>query len=96
MSSATIDVPFLNRNLWYRSGKRKFGTQRCSDKTICCKSGILLKHSGKAVVFENIEDYHARIDDPELDIDQDSIMVLKNVAPKGIPRYGRSRQYVLA
>jgi L-arabonate dehydrase len=45
----------------------------------------LLKHSGKAVVFENIEDYHARIDDPDLDIDEDSIMVLKNVGPKGYP-----------
>lgn len=45
----------------------------------------LLQHSGKAVVFENIEDYHARIDDPELDIDANSIMVLKNVGPKGYP-----------
>jgi L-arabonate dehydrase len=45
----------------------------------------LLKHTGKAVVFENIEDYHARIDDPELDIDANSIMVLKNVGPKGYP-----------
>jgi dihydroxy-acid dehydratase len=45
----------------------------------------LLKHSGKAVVFENIEDYHARIDDPALDIDSTSIMVLKNVGPKGYP-----------
>lgn len=45
----------------------------------------LLKHRGKAVVFENIEDYHARIDDPQLDIDANSIMVLKNVGPKGYP-----------
>jgi dihydroxy-acid dehydratase len=45
----------------------------------------LLKHSGKAVVFENIEDYHARIEDPNLDIDANSIMVLKNVGPKGYP-----------
>ena len=48
-------------------------------------SPALLKHSGKAVVFENIEDYHARIDDPALDIDATSIMVLKNVGPKGYP-----------
>ncbi|MHB1921249.1 MAG: IlvD/Edd family dehydratase [Chitinophagaceae bacterium] len=48
-------------------------------------SPSLLKHSGKAVVFENIEDYHTRIDDPDLDIDADSIMVLKNVGPKGYP-----------
>ncbi|MEO8712372.1 MAG: IlvD/Edd family dehydratase [Parafilimonas sp.] len=45
----------------------------------------LLKHSGKAVVFENIEDFHARIDDPALDIDATSIMVLKNVGPIGYP-----------
>ncbi len=45
----------------------------------------LLKHSGIAVVFENIEDYHARIEDPELAIDENSIMVLKNVGPKGYP-----------
>ena len=48
-------------------------------------SPALLKHSGKAVVFENIEDYHARIDDPDLDIDANSIMVLKNVGPRGYP-----------
>jgi dihydroxy-acid dehydratase len=45
----------------------------------------LLKHSGKAVVFENIEDYHTRIDDPDLDVNADSILVLKNVGPKGYP-----------
>jgi L-arabonate dehydrase len=48
-------------------------------------SPALLTHTGKAVVFENIEDYHARIDDPELDIDANSIMVLKNVGPRGYP-----------
>ncbi len=45
----------------------------------------LLKHTGRAVVFETIEDYHSRIDDPELDIDETCIMVLKNVGPKGYP-----------
>ncbi|PVD50362.1 dihydroxy-acid dehydratase [Terrimonas sp.] len=45
----------------------------------------LLKHSGKAVVFEDIEDYKNRIDDPNLDIDENSVMVLKNVGPKGYP-----------
>jgi len=45
----------------------------------------LMKHRGKAVVFENIEDYHAKIDDPDLDIDENSVMVLKNVGPKGYP-----------
>ncbi|MDQ3536345.1 MAG: dihydroxy-acid dehydratase [Bacteroidota bacterium] len=45
----------------------------------------LMKHRGKAVVFETIEDYHARIDDPDLDIDESCIMVLKGVGPKGYP-----------
>jgi L-arabonate dehydrase len=45
----------------------------------------LMKHSGKAVVFEDIEDYKARIDDPNLDVDENSILVLKNVGPKGYP-----------
>lgn len=45
----------------------------------------LMKHLGKAVVFENIEDYKARIDDPDLDADESSILVLKNVGPKGYP-----------
>jgi L-arabonate dehydrase len=45
----------------------------------------LMKHTGKAVVFEDIEDYKARIDDPNLDVDENSILVLKNVGPKGYP-----------
>jgi dihydroxy-acid dehydratase len=45
----------------------------------------LLKHKGRAVVFENIEDFHRRIDDPKLDIDEKCVMVLKNCGPKGYP-----------
>lgn len=45
----------------------------------------LMTHSGRAVVFESIEDYKTRIDDPDLDIDETSIMVLKNCGPKGYP-----------
>ena len=45
----------------------------------------LMKHRGPAVVFENMEDYHARIDDPELDIDEYSVIVLKGVGPVGYP-----------
>jgi dihydroxy-acid dehydratase len=45
----------------------------------------LMQHRGRAVVFENIEDYHARIDDPGLVIDAASVMVLKNVGPVGYP-----------
>jgi len=45
----------------------------------------LLKHIGRAVVFESIEDYNARIDDPDLDIDENCVMVLKYVGPVGYP-----------
>jgi len=48
-------------------------------------SAHLMLHTGKAVVFENIEDYKARIDDENLEIDESSILVLKNVGPKGYP-----------
>ena len=44
-----------------------------------------MKHQGKAVVFECVEDMKARLDDPELDVDQNSILVLKNCGPKGYP-----------
>lgn len=45
----------------------------------------LTTHKGRAVVFENIEDFHARIDDENLDIDESCVMVLKNCGPKGYP-----------
>ena len=45
----------------------------------------LMKHKGRAVVFESIEDYNLRIDDPELDIDETSVMVLKYAGPVGYP-----------
>ena len=45
----------------------------------------LMKHRGRAVVFENIEDLHARIDDETLDIDETCVMVMKNCGPKGYP-----------
>lgn len=45
----------------------------------------LMKHCGRAVVFETIEDFHARVDDPDLEIDETCVMVLKNCGPKGYP-----------
>lgn len=45
----------------------------------------LLSHRGRAVVFETIEDYKARIDDPDLDVDETCVLVLKNCGPKGYP-----------
>lgn len=45
----------------------------------------LMQHRGKAIVFEDIDDYKLRLDDPDLDVDENSILVLKNVGPKGYP-----------
>ncbi len=45
----------------------------------------LMQHTGRAVVFENIEQYHDTINDPDLDIDETCIMVLKNCGPRGYP-----------
>jgi dihydroxy-acid dehydratase len=45
----------------------------------------LLRHHGRAVVFDSIEDFHARVDDPDLDVDADSVLVLRGCGPKGYP-----------
>ncbi|MFG6463236.1 IlvD/Edd family dehydratase [Roseateles sp. DXS20W] len=45
----------------------------------------LMKHRGRAVVFENFDDYKARIADPDLDVDASCILVMKNCGPKGYP-----------
>jgi dihydroxy-acid dehydratase len=45
----------------------------------------LLQHRGRAVVFESIIDFHARINDESLDIDENCVMVLKNCGPRGYP-----------
>ncbi len=47
----------------------------------------LMQHRGRAVVFEDIDDYKARVDDPELDIDASSVMVMKGCGPKGYPGF---------
>jgi dihydroxy-acid dehydratase len=47
----------------------------------------LLAHRGRAVVFENIEEFHETIDDENLDIDESCIMVLKGAGPKGYPGF---------
>jgi dihydroxy-acid dehydratase len=60
----------------------------CPDGAIIKPSAAtpeLMKHRGRAVVFETIEDFHARIDDPDLEVDESSILVLKNCGPRGYP-----------
>jgi dihydroxy-acid dehydratase len=48
-------------------------------------SAHLLRHRGRAVVFDSIEDLHARLDDPQLDVDEDSVLVLRGCGPRGYP-----------
>ena len=45
----------------------------------------LMKHRGRAIVFENFDDYKSRINDPDLDVDESCILVMKNAGPKGYP-----------
>lgn len=80
---ASIDEPLKEK-----SGIAVLRGNLCEDGAIIKPSAAtphLMKHRGKAIVFENIEDYHARIDDPDLDVDENSILVLKEVGPKGYP-----------
>jgi dihydroxy-acid dehydratase len=45
----------------------------------------LMRHRGRAVVFDSIEDFHSRVDDPALDVDADSVLVLRGCGPRGYP-----------
>jgi dihydroxy-acid dehydratase len=45
----------------------------------------LLKHIGRAIVFDSFDEMNSRIDDPALDVDADSVLVLRNAGPKGAP-----------
>jgi dihydroxy-acid dehydratase len=55
----------------------------------------LMRHTGRAVVFENIEDLHRRIDDPKLDVDESCVLVLKNCGPKGYPGFPEVGNFAL-
>ena len=80
---ATIDKPFNPQ-----SGVVVLKGNLCENGAIIKPSAAsvhLMQHTGKAVVFENIEDYKTRIDTPDLAVDENSILVLKNVGPKGYP-----------
>jgi dihydroxy-acid dehydratase len=48
-------------------------------------SPSLLRHRGRALVFDSVEDYHARVDDPALEVDADTVLVLRGCGPKGYP-----------
>ena len=55
----------------------------------------LLKHKGRAVVFEDIDDLHRRIDDPKLDVRESDILVLKNCGPRGYPGFPEVGNFAL-
>jgi dihydroxy-acid dehydratase len=80
---ATLEKPFKKN-----SGVVILKGNMCPEGAVLKPSAAsphLMKHKGKAIVFENIEDYKERIDDPNLDVDENSVLVLKNVGPKGYP-----------
>jgi len=55
----------------------------------------LLRHKGRAVVFNDIDDLHRRIDDPSLDVKPDDVLVLKNCGPKGYPGFPEVGNFAL-
>jgi L-arabonate dehydrase len=80
---ATIDKPFNSA-----TGLAILQGNMCENGAVIkpsAASAHLMQHTGKAIVFEDIEDYKNRIDDDTLDIDENSVLVLKNVGPIGYP-----------
>jgi dihydroxy-acid dehydratase len=80
---ASIDAPFQTS-----SGIAVVYGNLCENGAVIkpsAASPALLQHRGSAVVFESIEDYKARIDDPALEVDENSVLVLKYVGPRGYP-----------
>ncbi|NQW01816.1 MAG: dihydroxy-acid dehydratase [Rhodospirillales bacterium] len=64
--------------------KGNLAPDRCVIKHVAA-SPELLNHTGRAVVFKNMEDLVNRIDDPDLDVDKDCVLVMQNAGPKGAP-----------
>jgi dehydratase ilvD1 len=80
---ATLDKPVCkNAGIWVLRGNL------CPNGAIMKPSAAskqLFRHRGRAAVFESIEDFKARIDDDNLEVDENSILVLKGCGPKGYP-----------
>ncbi|HVZ57627.1 MAG TPA: IlvD/Edd family dehydratase [Chitinophagaceae bacterium] len=80
---ATLEQPF-NR----ATGLAVLRGNLCENGAVIKPSAAsphLMQHRGRALVFEDIEDYKARIDDPDLEVDASTVLVLKNVGPRGYP-----------
>ena len=81
-------MPRLEKPLQKEAGIAVLKGNLCEDGAIIKPSAAiqnLMKHRGRAVVFETMEDYHHRIDDADLDIDENCVIVLKGVGPVGYP-----------
>ncbi|MGF1557830.1 MAG: IlvD/Edd family dehydratase [Flavobacteriaceae bacterium] len=80
---AKIEKPFLEE-----AGIAVLYGNLCENGAVIKPSAAtpeLMSHRGRAVVFENIEDFICTVDNPDLDIDENSVMVLKGVGPVGYP-----------
>jgi L-arabonate dehydrase len=79
----TVDAPFNTA-----TGLAILTGNLCENGAVIKPSAAsphLMQHTGKAVVFENIEDFKTRIDTDDLEVDETSVLVLKNVGPRGYP-----------
>ena len=80
---ATVDKPFNAL-----SGAAILKGNLCENGAVIKPSAAsehLMKHTGKAIVFDDIDDYKNRVDNPDLEVDENSVLVLKNVGPIGYP-----------
>ncbi len=80
----------VEKPLKERAGIAVLRGNLCPDGAVIKPSAAtpaLMRHRGRAVVFETIEDFKARIDAPDLDIDENCVMVLKGAGPRGYPGF---------
>jgi dihydroxy-acid dehydratase len=80
---ASIDKPFNKEG-----GLAVLKGNICEEGAVIKPSAAslrLMQHTGKAIVFENIEEYQERIDADDLEVDETNVLILKNVGPKGYP-----------
>ena len=94
--------PWPGRETWNRDVIRPLGDPLIPEAGLAvlrgnlCPQGAIVKsaaastdlmvHTGPALVFDSIEDFKERVDDPDLDVDRDTVMVLRGCGPKGYPR----------
>ena len=101
VNGKTIEENNINADCWNKEVIKNFDSPLIKDGGIKILKGNiapdgaiikpsaaspeLMQHKGKAIVFETIEEFQDKIDDPNLDVDKNSILVLKNCGPKGYP-----------